>query len=633
MNFSEASIDPNLLPGCRDVSENFVDAKEIFDNDFIAPCTATQESILRKNRNFFTAGEDNLVLRGVNLYGEKQWVLIADRFLPERSINIISQRYAKLSYMLFKANGIKIDKNGNLPNPPKLESVDDLDEEQLTSLQKVQPPAILNVHRWSMEEDLTLLKAVAMMGSMWAEVRARYIPHRDRGHLRKRYQVLERRIKATAGRIKKHEKLMLTKIKSPVQPPTYHFATHSSTTNQFPTFRSGPIANKAATSSGRPFASTTKSTTTQSATTVKKSNQTIQVRNDKITEPKPQKPSVETNLNSSKKTQPPAAPPYPVPPPYYHPPHPYMYPPPPPGGYIPYMPPYGYYPPYYHPGQSYYDEGSRAGYEQLIADPSRGWSQMPQMKSMLESETEVASTIVTQLAKSPSKPPELAESANESETGKSSNALRHDSTIPTSNGTKSPAQRSLNFTGGKHETENVAHTTPIPRTQGPPYPFYGSPVMPMPDPSPGIRPSLFSPDGNFKLDDTRLGSYLPGSPTFPYSHFDNSHNSHSLNGYDLNGTFRNTDSDIREVASDTPSNMFNETPDNSRLVDDGTHLLDTDLEAVSALNLLKSPSKNHSHKHVDPDHMNTKKSLFATVVGNLDGSKAKIGTKINKIIK
>ena len=627
MNFCEASIDPDLIPGCRDISENFVDAKEIFDDDFTAPCNAIQESILRKNRNFFTAGEDNLVLRGVNLYGEKQWVLIADRFLPERSVNIISQRYAKLSYMLFKANGIRIDKNGNLPTLPKLESIDDLNEEQLDSLQKVQPPAILNVHRWSMEEDLTLLKAVAMMGSMWAEIRARYIPHRDRGHLRKRYQVLERRIKATAGRIKKHEKMMTTKIRSPPQPSTYPIATHTKATNILPTLR--PIVTKPAPPSARPISTAKTNATTQSAATVKKSNQSVQARADKPSEAKDQKPPAGSSLNPKQDTHQPPFPPYPYPPPYYHPPHPYMYPPPPPGGYIPYMPPpYGYYPPYYHPGHSYYDEGSRAGYEQLIADPSRGWSQMPHMKKMLESETEVASTIVTQLAKSPSKPPEVAASTIESKEDKSIDP--QDTLVPTSKDTKSPAQRILNFTENKQDTEKATLT---PHSTSHIYPFYGSPALPMPDPSPGMRPSLFSPDGNFKLpvDDTRLGSYLPGSPSFPYSNLENSQNNHSLNGYDLNKGFHHNDG-TRDVAPDTPSNMFNETPDNSRLVDDGTHLLDTDLEAVSALNLLKSPTKNQSNKVESKEYVDTKKSLFATVVGKLEENKGN-GTKRRKLKK
>mmetsp|Transcript_56845 Transcript_56845/g.84564 ORF Transcript_56845/g.84564 Transcript_56845/m.84564 type:complete len:706 (-) Transcript_56845:565-2682(-) len=63
---------------------------------------------------------------------------------------------------------------------------------------------MFNVHRWSLEEDITLLKAVPLMGHMWAEVSSRLIPHRDRGHLRKRYQVLERRVKATLKREKKN---------------------------------------------------------------------------------------------------------------------------------------------------------------------------------------------------------------------------------------------------------------------------------------------------------------------------------------------------------------------------------------------------------------------------------------------
>ena len=48
------------------------------------PLTPAQVTALRRNRNLFTAGEDNLILRGVNLYGEKEWALVSDRFLPDR---------------------------------------------------------------------------------------------------------------------------------------------------------------------------------------------------------------------------------------------------------------------------------------------------------------------------------------------------------------------------------------------------------------------------------------------------------------------------------------------------------------------------------------------------------------------
>lgn len=200
-----ANIDESYIPGVNDLSENFCNAKEVFGDDFHPPCSDEQQSLLRRNRNLFTSGEDNLVLRGVNLYGEKQWILIADRYLPDRSINIISQRYSKLCVMLYRAHGIHIDSKGNLEEPPKLESVDDIDEARVRELELsiVEPPAILNVHRWSLEEDLTLLKAVPIMGHMWAELGARLIPHRDRGHLRKRYQVLERRVKATVIRSSK----------------------------------------------------------------------------------------------------------------------------------------------------------------------------------------------------------------------------------------------------------------------------------------------------------------------------------------------------------------------------------------------------------------------------------------------
>lgn len=202
---ASANIEEAVIPGEADLADNFCDCRELFGESFKSPCTEEQQVFLRRNRNLFTSGEDNLVLRGVNLYGEKQWILIADRYLPDRSVNIISQRYSKLCVMLYKAHGIDIDAKGNLIEPPKLESVDDIDDEKVKELRlkAVDPPAILNVHRWSLEEDLTLLKAVPLMGHMWAELGARLIPHRDRGHLRKRYQVLERRVKATVSRSSK----------------------------------------------------------------------------------------------------------------------------------------------------------------------------------------------------------------------------------------------------------------------------------------------------------------------------------------------------------------------------------------------------------------------------------------------
>lgn len=198
-----AKYDERLLPGVGDVSFVLSEPKEVFGAGFFPPATEEQQLGLRRNRNQFTAAEDNLVLRGVNLYGEKQWILIADRYLPDRSVNSISQRYSKLCLMLYRAHGIHVDPDGNLETPPKDMKLETLDEAAVAKLKKVEPPAILNVHRWSIEEDLTLLKAVPIFGHMWAELSTRLVPHRDRGHLRKRYQVLERRVKATVARTKR----------------------------------------------------------------------------------------------------------------------------------------------------------------------------------------------------------------------------------------------------------------------------------------------------------------------------------------------------------------------------------------------------------------------------------------------
>ncbi|GAX16492.1 hypothetical protein FisN_7Lh209 [Fistulifera solaris] len=226
-----ATFEAEFLPLARDLSALFADVEEALGVDFVAPCTPEQNTILRKNRNLFTFGEDNLVLQGVNLYGEKQWILLADRLLPDRSVNIISQRYAKLCVMLFKANGVVIDDEGNLEAPAKYDNFDDVDEKKARLLRRVPAPAILNVHRWSLQEDITTLKAVPIFGTMWAEISSRYLPHRDRGHIRKRYLVLQRRIKAAVSREKRIDYTVRPKPPTSLpQCPSLPHATHSTVT-------------------------------------------------------------------------------------------------------------------------------------------------------------------------------------------------------------------------------------------------------------------------------------------------------------------------------------------------------------------------------------------------------------------
>jgi len=226
LQHARADYDKNIIPGYRDLSELLTYPGEIMGSPVEAIkrkregiILNTEEQLsLRKNRVQFTASEDNLLLRGVNLYGEKEWTLISDRYLPDRSISSISQRYWRLCLLIYKGQGIKIDDNGELFPPPKHpRGVEDFDEEAIAKeLKLVAKPIEYGLYRWSMEEDIMLLKSVPLMGRMFAEVSKRVMPHRDRGALRKRYQVLERRVKGALKRDKKSSSDIVRKKVAPL---------------------------------------------------------------------------------------------------------------------------------------------------------------------------------------------------------------------------------------------------------------------------------------------------------------------------------------------------------------------------------------------------------------------------------
>jgi hypothetical protein len=199
----------------RPLSELLSYPAEVFKNKNNAnEDISDEESYLRENRSQFTAAEDNLVLRGVNLYGEKEWTLISERFLPDRNLTVVAQRFWRLCFLIYKANGIHIDAKGNFKEPPVFpRGPEDFDKAKVATLKPVKKPLLYNLYRWSFEEDITLLKAVPIMGRLFAEISKRLIPHRDRGVLRKRYQVLERRVKGSLKREKKNPKIDLTKRK------------------------------------------------------------------------------------------------------------------------------------------------------------------------------------------------------------------------------------------------------------------------------------------------------------------------------------------------------------------------------------------------------------------------------------
>ena len=215
MKHARAEIDVKYLPGGQDLGLCLTHAPEAFDepDKVYQPLTKQQEAELRRNRHTFTAGEDNLILRGVNLYGEKEWCLVSDRFLPDRVFNSISQRYNKLCFLIYKANGIEIDDTGKLPPIPTFAKGATYDVAKAETLKPAHAPTTMNVHRWTLEEDIAILKATPIMGNFWAEIGTRLLPHRDRGHIRKRFQVLQRRIP------KGITKMNMKYLKRPVEPP------------------------------------------------------------------------------------------------------------------------------------------------------------------------------------------------------------------------------------------------------------------------------------------------------------------------------------------------------------------------------------------------------------------------------
>lgn len=648
-----AHVDDSYIPGSKDLSENFCEGKEFFGESFQPPCTEEQQMFLRRNRNLFTSGEDNLVLRGVNLYGEKQWILIADRYLPDRSVNIISQRYSKLCVMLYKAHGVNIDSKGNLKEPPKLESVDDIDNNKVkeVGLKKVEPPAILNVHRWSLEEDLSLLKAVPIMGHMWAELGARLIPHRDRGHLRKRYQVLERRVKATITRsakgdtnIHKASRLQggLRKTNNPVvsiKPTLVKLGSKTTSTRGLPkkavTRKTAPPSSKvppmsietaaASLTFLRPHKSATPSTNASSMKASTKGTHYGSTATSLLSKhPGKVIPVIKLNPTTRKPAVSKRPPPkLPV------------------AKSTMQMKPTGM------EGHLNVDS-SRAAFEKLVDGTSEEWSQMSRMKKMLENddESQAADAIVSHLARSPvtsslSKLPQLELDSNSmsglsilhSEASRQATAnvesIKSSSNSGTSimarvlEGASKSSDHEIKFQAKRKEPPSATGNMESPRKR----PAKNATVLSTPLPSTPKRPNFFSTSGTpiglspaFRASPgirNSTGITLTPNPFSP-----NPNSVMQLVGDESMGASMFVDFQISEESrkelllegkqqpqhDPTPPPLTS--PKNSML---GEQLLQNDLEAISALNSLSnSPARP---KGQGEPKKQAKRSLFAAVVG------------------
>jgi hypothetical protein len=91
MQQAGAKIEEPMLPGVSDISLTLTDPKEVFGNEVSDFATDDQKLRLRKNRNQFTAAEDNLVLRGVVRPVDLICVLRSTRqiFLTNRAVNTV----------------------------------------------------------------------------------------------------------------------------------------------------------------------------------------------------------------------------------------------------------------------------------------------------------------------------------------------------------------------------------------------------------------------------------------------------------------------------------------------------------------------------------------------------------------
>ena len=557
---AKAAYDPSIVPGSRDLSLNFSDAREYCGDDFTPPCSSQQDLLFRRNRNLFSAGEDNLVLRGVNLYGEKQWILIADRFLPERSIHIISQRYSKLCMMIYMANGVKIDDEGLLEKPPPVTDVlSKRQQDFIENLKPLNPPAVLNVHRWSLKEDLCLLKAVPILGNSWAKLGTYLIPYRDRGHLRKRYQVLERRVKSTMTRTQRKDFLEALNVR-----PQNKQRPSASKSRSHLDVKPGPynafnVSSPTKARNSTPYFAT------------------------------PQRQKTPSTM------QQPGTSPYPYPPPY----SPYSYPYPPPM----YSPGYPYPPP------QMYDETSRAAFEKLAQESKGDWSQMSYMQNIVMSPAHHAQGTISP------KQPGNEETAKDEEEGKDNDGKRGSllGNVLQSSGT---------VQAGPSEGKDAPST---PAMKGTVYSTNGTPI--------GLSETFRTTPARGDYLDAHLHGY-PGvyasntMQSFPAnSRWSTTEASSSGNNSGDVQQTTGTSSSIPETSMDslaTYDSSYIRARTARPLFGDGTTLLDTDLEAVSALNIL-SNSPALKRKALDTEERNNDdnddnkqraqpKSLFAAVV-------------------
>jgi len=152
--------------------------KELFTLPFTkdeADRIESEKENIDKLEGYFTRSEDKLLMQGRNLFGEKEWGLVAQRFFQDTTTNPIYEvkrlynRHDELCYKLVQSNNILLDSSGSPliagAMPIALCPDGDLDfwfqrHARGLEMHPIKEPYLKGLHRWTIEEDVMLLRAV-----------------------------------------------------------------------------------------------------------------------------------------------------------------------------------------------------------------------------------------------------------------------------------------------------------------------------------------------------------------------------------------------------------------------------------------------------------------------------------------
>lgn len=167
---SNTLFDNKVIPGEIPLVDLFSNPDEDIDHDHSSE--EFHKFTLSIPITLHTRSEDNLIMRGRNIFGEKSWLDVVNRFFPGVGYKTIFHRHETLSCRILRGHGVNFN-NADLetsstkvaPGVLANNSLDILNESRY-GLRLVAMPNNYELHRWSLEEDLMLMRAVNIVVSL-----------------------------------------------------------------------------------------------------------------------------------------------------------------------------------------------------------------------------------------------------------------------------------------------------------------------------------------------------------------------------------------------------------------------------------------------------------------------------------